>query len=190
MNRAIVLLGCLACVTPAPAPTPQGAAGPKARELFPLALGNRWTYDVSFKGAKQSLSLSIVSADGSTFTDSRNQKFILDHDGVRDEHRYLLKEPVAAGSKWMSIIDVSSTENYAIAEVGTSVEVPAGRFDGCVRVEACSPQGPGSALVAEQTYCPGVGLTRLVTYHEQDGNRGSVQWNQELASYHVAPVTP
>ncbi len=182
----VLLFGCVACVTAAPAPTgPVTSNGPRARELFPLAIGNRWTYDVSFAGAKQTLSVSIVSAEGSTFQDSRGWKFIAEPDGLRDEHRYLLKEPISVGSHWSSIIDVATTEDYRVAEVGIGLDVRAGHFDACVRITSRSPQTPGVALLAEQIYCPGVGLAKVMTYQEKQGNRGPAQWSQELASYHV-----
>jgi hypothetical protein len=54
-------------------------------------------------------------------------------------------------------------------------------------VEAKSPQAPSVALIVEQTYCPGVGLARIVTFQEKSGDRGPVQWTQSLSSYHVMP---
>jgi hypothetical protein len=128
-----------------------------------------------------------VSAEGSTFQDSLHNTYMLDHEGLRDGHRYLLKDPIAVGNKWSSIIDVSNTENYEVAEVGVSIDVPAGHFGGCVRIESRNPQGQGTTLIAEQVYCPGVGLARVRTYQERQGTRGLVQWDQELASYHVGP---
>ena len=172
------------CVSTEPRPTPQATL--KARELFPLAVGNRWSYNVAFLGARQTLTVAIVSAEGSVFTDSRNQKFMLGSDGLRDEHRYLLKEPLEVGRTWTSVIDVSTTEHYKVDEVGVGVDVPAGHFDDCVQIEARNPQGPNLSLIADQIYCPGVGLVRVVTFQERSGNRSAPQFMQELASYKVA----
>jgi len=174
---------CAGCVSTEPRPTPQTT--PKARELFPLAVGNRWSYNVAFLGARQNLTVAIVSGQGSLFVDSRNQKFMLESDGLRDEHRYLLKEPLEVGRTWTSIIDVSTSEHYKVDELGVRIDVPAGHFEDCVQIEARNPSGPNLALIADQVYCPGVGLVRVVTFQERSGNRSAPQFTQELASYKV-----
>jgi len=173
-----------ACVSTSPKPT--AARGPSARELFPLAVGNRWTYDVSFLGARQALTVSIVSGEGGEFVDSRNQRFSVGPGGVRDEHRYLLREPIEVGRGWSSIINVTTTEDYHVEEIGIRMDVPAGHFEDCVRVEAKSPQGQNMSLIADQVYCPGVGLVRVITFQERSGVRGPAQVTQELSSYRVA----
>ncbi len=181
-----LLLGallCAGCVSTEPRPTVQTV--PKARELFPLAVGNRWSYNVAFLGARQNLTVAIVSGEGTTFTDSRNQKFIIGADGLRDEHRYLLKEPLEVGQTWTSIIDVSTSEHYKVNELGVRIDVPAGHFEDCVEIEARNPQGPNLSLIADQVYCPGVGLVRVVTFQERSGSRSAPQFMQELASYKV-----
>ena len=50
---------------------------------------------------------------------------------------------IVQGTKWSSIVSVSSTERYEIAAVGETVETPAGKFDGCVRVRAHNRAGQG-----------------------------------------------
>jgi hypothetical protein len=173
-----------ACVSTSP--RPEMLSGPRASELMPLAVGNRWTYEVAFLGARQSLTVSIVSGEGRQFADSRNQRFTLEPDGVRDEHRYLLKDPIAVGRTWSSIIDVSTTEHYKVDEIGLRIDVPAGHFEDCVQIEARNPQGPNLSLLADQVYCPGIGLVRVVTFQERSGVRTPPQFTQDLASYKVA----
>lgn len=177
-----LLLGA-GCVSTDPRPTPQSV--PRANELFPLAVGNRWSYNVAFLGARQMLTVAIVSGEGRVFTDSRNQKFMREADGLRDEHRYLLKEPLEVGRTWTSIIDVSTSEHYKVDEIGVRIDVPAGHFEDCVQIEARNPQGPSMSLIADQVYCPGVGLVRVVTFQERSGVRSAPQFLQELASYKV-----
>ena len=84
-------------------------------------------------------------------------------------------------------IDVSTSEHYKVDELGVRVDVPAGHFEDCVQIEARNPQGPNLSLIADQVYCPGVGLVRVVTFQERSGNRSAPQFMQELASYKVAP---
>jgi hypothetical protein len=175
----------------ASAPTRPSSSDPshgnEVRPLFPLAVGNRWSYRVSFLGASQDLTVSIVGSDGYLFTDSRGQRFRVDREGLRDDQRYLLRGPLERGKKWSAVIDITHTEYYQIDEVGLSADVPAGSFAGCVRVEASTREGAEHILIAEQTYCPNVGLVRVVTYAEIDGKRGPPQVTQDLVSYRVKP---
>jgi hypothetical protein len=59
---------------------------------------------------------------------------------------------------------VSSTEKYEIAAVGETVSTPAGTFEGCVRVRAHNRAAPGTELVLETAYAPGVGPVRIETF--------------------------
>jgi len=181
----VALLSCAEGQRPPSGDVPP--RGPSAQQLFPLAVGNRWSYRVSFLGATQDLTVSIVSDDAHVFVDSRGQHFHLGADGLRDDQRYLLREPIAVGKKWSAILDITQTENYRVTEVGATAEVPAGRFGGCVRVEASTAETPAHVLIAEQTYCPNVGLVRVVTYAEIDGKRGPPQVTQDLVSFKVQP---
>jgi hypothetical protein len=180
----IVLLGALlACAHAPPAPAP--TLGPPAAKLFPLAVGNRWTYRVQFLGANQLLSVAIVSGQPGTFVDNRGQRYYVDHAGVRDDRRYLLRDPLSPGKSWNSVVSLTETEAYQVAGIGESIEVPAGHFSGCVRVEGRNP-GPGNAVqLAEQVYCPDVGLVRVTTYEEIGGRRSPPQWREELVAYRL-----
>ncbi len=164
--------------------TPQRPSGPPAAKLFPLAIGNRWTYRVQFMGAKQLLSVSIVSGGQGEFVDNRGQHYFFDHAGLRDDKRYLLREPLELGKKWSAVVSLTESEGYEVVGVGETIEVPAGHFVGCVRVEGRSPGGQGVQL-AEQVYCPDVGLVRVTTYEEREGQRGPPQWREELEAYRV-----
>jgi hypothetical protein len=187
----IALVFLCACASAHPAPTPKAPA-PKltAAGLLPLAVGNRWTYRAAFLGATQTLSVSIVSEQAGVFRDSRGQNYFVDAKGVRDEQRYLLREPIALGQSWSSVVSMRSTEHYEVVASGVSVEVPAGRFDGCARIEGRNPQSPTQVLIAEQTYCLGVGLVSVRTFEENDGRRGPMQWNQELVAFRISNPNP
>jgi hypothetical protein len=177
-------LSLAACATTQPVPTAPASAS--VSRLFPMAVGNRWTYKVQFMGAEQLLSVSIVSGGQGEFVDNRGQHYIFDHAGLRDDKRYLLKEPPELGKKWSAVVSLTDSESYEVVGVGETIDVPAGHFTGCVRVEGRSPGGQGVQL-AEQVYCPGTGLVRVTTYEEQAGQRGAPQWREELAAFRVGP---
>jgi hypothetical protein len=181
----VALLVAPGCVSTRPVPTAVPTT-PSVAKLFPLAIGNRWTYRVQFMGAEQLLSVAIVSGGQGDFIDNRGQHYFFDHAGLRDDKRYLLKEPPDMGRRWSAVVSLTDSEDYEVVGAGESIEVPAGHFTGCVRIEGRSPGGQGVQL-AEQVYCPGVGLVRVTTYQEQGGQRGPPQWREELAAYRVAP---
>lgn len=63
----------------------------------------------------------------------------------------LLIGPLSAGKRW-----VFNRTSFTIAEIGTTFDVPAGTFDGCLRlVESSVPPGAHTAWLV---YAPGVGL--------------------------------
>src|SRR5579872_3605880 len=113
------LFGLLACATASPVPT--RPAGPPAAKLFPLSVGNRWTYRVQFMGAKQLLSVSIVSGGQGEFVDNRGQHYFFDHAGLRDDKRYLLKDPMELGRKWSAVVSLTESETYEVVGIGESV---------------------------------------------------------------------
>lgn len=175
--RTLPLLAALAAACSAAPVAPSGAAAPAAgtaADYFPLAVGNEWVWDdVSPQLASPrqgSRTVRIVSrTDDGYFRDNERTDLRADAECVRDRVRRLLCRPLAAGGGWKSVVSVSSTERYEIVAVGERVEVPAGRYDGCIRVRAHNRAGPTSEHVMELTYAPGVGPVRLETWAIVDG---------------------
>jgi hypothetical protein len=91
--------------------------------------------------------------------------------GVRDQRRYLLQNPIEAGTKWNNVVSVSAVEHYEIVGVDQPCEAPAGHWAHCVVVESRSRVDDGRALLNEMTFAPGVGIVRLSTTLEQGGQR-------------------
>lgn len=102
--------------------------------------------------------------------------------------RYVLKAPYAVGTTWQATTtsyllqrkasfprevrhgQEPVTMTYRIEAAGMAVQVPAGRFDGCLQVRGEAPlrlfadpvQGwRDLPLVTLEWYCPGVGLVKL-----------------------------
>ncbi len=165
------LLGlAVACAHAPPggaAGTPAAAAAPA--DLFPLAIGNEWTYvDESpalpgdRRGARRTVRILSRDADG-YFHDNERGELRADPDCLHDRVRRLLCAPFEPGKGWASVVSVSSTERYEIAGVGEAVATPAGRFEGCVRVRAHNRAG-ATDHVLEITYAPRVGPIRIETF--------------------------
>jgi hypothetical protein len=151
---------------------------------YPLQVGNSWTYDVNLLGAHQKQEISIVGAQGGRFTDSAGNTLSVDAYGIRDEKRYLLRTPIAVGTRWNNVVSVSSYEQYEIIEAGHSCEAPAGTFVGCVVVQSRNKAEGEKTLINTMTFAPRVGLVRVAT--EMDvGGKLIPQARLELVSYKV-----
>ncbi|HSM92008.1 MAG TPA: hypothetical protein VLT47_03915 [Anaeromyxobacteraceae bacterium] len=173
MKARTLLLPILFVTACSSAPVAPTKALPKAggapADFFPLAVGNEWVWDdvspqlSAPRQAARTVRIVGRSADG-FFQDSERTELRADGDCVRDRLRRLLCGPLAVGTAWRSVVSVSSTERYEIVGVGERVEVPAGRYEGCVRVRAHNRAGGSTEHVMEMTYAPGVGPVRLETW--------------------------
>lgn len=175
--RALLLSVVLltACATAAPGAPSKLPAGAGPADYFPLQVGNEWVWDdvspqLPAGGRQGARTVRIVgrTADG-YFQDNERTELRADGECVRDRVRRLLCAPLSLGTGWKSVVAVSSTERFEVVGVGETVDVPAGRFGGCVRVRAHNRAGATSEHVMELTYAPGVGPVRLETWAIVDG---------------------
>jgi len=174
MNRIILccVLAVAACTTPTSATTKPTKVEITAAEFYPLAIGTTWTYEVKLLGDTRSIDVSILRKNGDGFVeDSTGAQFLADTYGVRDQKRYLLRNPIAAGTKWTNVVSVSSIENYEIVAANQACDAPAGKWDNCVVVESRNRVEEGTTLVNEMTFAPGVGIVRLSTVLESNGKQ-------------------
>jgi len=184
---SLVATALLACARAPATPTAAAQAAPGApADYLPLAVGNAWTYlDRSSPGAapvRRSVRVVERDRDG-YFVDDQRGALRADPDCLHDRTRRLLCQPLRAGHTWTSVVSAAAVERYEIAGVGETVAVPAGTFQGCVRVRSQLRSG-GVEQVAELTYAPGVGLVRLETFAVVDGV-ARPQVRGELESYRV-----
>ncbi|MFN0061664.1 MAG: hypothetical protein ACKVPX_04005 [Myxococcaceae bacterium] len=173
-------LGC------AGAKSAQGvAAGPPVKDLYPLAVGHAWTYDVELLGEKRQLNVEIVKQAEGFFVDNQGAKLRTDSTGVRDTQRYLLREPLHEGRKWMNVLSPSVTEHYQVTSVGRTCRTPAGEFLECVAVESRTRANENGILVNRMTFATGVGLVESEVDLESAGKR-IPQSRLRLKSYRLA----
>lgn len=180
----LLMAGC------ATAPSQLPSRGRSAQDYYPLALGNRWTYEREMLGEKRSETIEIVAQEGGYYVDSRGAKLRVDGFGVRDELRYLLQEPIEQDHAWKNTVSPSATERYRIESVGATCETPAGTFPDCVIVSSTLklPE-PNAALVNELTFARGVGLVKVAVDLEKHGVR-TPQHRMKLTGYTLAPLEP
>ncbi len=187
---AIVALCAAACATPAePTPPPSTL---RAAAYYPLAVGNRWSYDVTpAPPDKATQEVRILDVDqAGYFVDTQGGKLAPRSDGIFDGRRFLLQDPIAVDHAWMAVTSPAVVENYRISAVGTSVSVVAGNFVDCVAVESSldvtHPQTKQlGRLTTTWTYAPGVGLVRLRQTFQSGSQPAQQVTSMELHSYEL-----
>jgi hypothetical protein len=194
MKRALWALGVLgvlamgACAHREPtAPAAPGAPHGSLAPYYPLAVGNRWTYQVNLLGERAVHSVEIVGRKGGFFVDSEGQELGVDGYGVRDHTRYLLRSPLEPGATWTNVVSASSIEHYTLDAVGERCSVPAGTFEGCVRVSSLNRLDPDTTLKAQFTFAPDVGLVRVRTVRLSKGKE-IPQAELSLLKYELHPA--
>jgi hypothetical protein len=194
-GRLLVLLGlgiALGCAHPsapasaAGAPRPGLGRLPPSARYFPLAVGNRWTYDATYLGEHSTRQVELVAFRDGSYVDRDGRQLRVDREGLRDQTRYLLHEPLAEGATWTSVVGPGSAEHYRLLSLGAPCQVPAGHFADCAEVESRTRVDPQRTLVNRVTFAAGVGIVEVRTELEQGGQR-KPQAALRLTGYEVAP---
>jgi hypothetical protein len=172
------------CATPGPQKPTKAALEPSA--YYPLAVGNSWTYTANLLGDRTQKTVSITSQEFGYYVDDQNGRLKVDAFGLRDDKRYLLREPLEVGKTWTSVVSVQSVERSRVVEVDELVNVPAGTFEHCVTVENRNFQDKDSSLLLRTTFAPHVGIIRIQTVRETE-EKVIPQSEVELVSYKVQP---
>ena len=163
---------------------------PDSARYFPLAVGNHWTYDATYLGERSTRRVEIVSFRDGSYVDRDGRALRVDQEGIRDQVRYLLHEPLTAGATWTSVVAPGSAEHYRVLSVHAPCEAPAGKFPDCVEVESrtlADPKTPGRLLVNRVTFAAGVGIARVRTALEE-GSKSAPTAELVLTAFEVAPA--
>ena len=189
---ATSLLGCAHEPSAPAAPAAATAAGqrvPESARYFPLAVGNHWTYEATYLGERSTRRVEVVSFRDGSYVDRDGRALRVDREGVRDQVRYLLHEPLTPGATWTSVVAPGSAEHYRVLSAHSPCEAPAGKFPDCVEVESrtlADPRTPGRLLVNRVTFAAGVGIVRVRTALEE-GSKSAPTAELLLTSFGVAP---
>lgn len=180
MNKLLafaVLLSACKSAPEAAAPKADIAAG----VYYPLAVGNAWTYDV---GGGRRETIQIVGRDGPWFLDDHKGRVRYEADGVRDADRYLLRSPVAVGSKWTAVENLV-VQRFEVVSTDATAVTRAGTFTKCALVRNEQPLPRNGKFITEWTWAPAVGLVELRTSVVSEGGKAQDQTHLELVSVHV-----
>lgn len=162
----------------------QAAPTREAEAYYPLAVGNKWTYEAEMLGQKSTQTIEIVAQEGPFFVDNTGQKLTVDAYGLRDDRRYLLQEPISQDHAWKNTVSVSATERYRIDSVGATCDAPAGTFQDCVIVTSTLRRDKDTQLANEITFARGVGIVRIAVDLIRNGTR-TPQHRIALVSYQL-----
>lgn len=157
------LLPSLLCAC-AGAPSGRPASGPAPQDpaaYYPLEPGWRWAYAIEQSGQTMLATYVVLQRAGDTVVVQAGDDRIhyqLRSDGIVRKAAlgaddYVIKAPVRAGLTWPIAGGTAK-----ILSAGQTVELEAGRFDGCAIVEE---RRDAPARVSRTTYAPGVGPIRI-----------------------------
>jgi len=92
------------------------------------------------------------------------KRYYFEANGVRSSQGgYLLKSPLALNSEW-----TGDDGKVKVTSVNQSVQVPAGKFAGCLQTVEDAQLGAATRKTTT-VFCPGVGITVLQIEAEQEG---------------------
>lgn len=158
-----------------------------AVDYWPLQVGNRWTYRVTHAGASQENTVEIVQQDpDGFFVDNQGARLKHHPAGIFDGDRFLLRDPLELGAKWMAVPSANALERFEITSVGFELSVPAGKFKNCVQVQAQNKISEKERFVGEWTYAPGVGLIAFNSRREISGQQPQIQTRMQLLKFEPA----
>jgi hypothetical protein len=154
-----------------------------AAKYMPLAIGNKWVYKVNYLGSVGEIEIVINAQDGEWFVDNKGGKFKIDRKGIRDIDRYILMFPLQR-EEWVSIIDPKTNEVRKTVGVDENVTVPAGEFEGAVKVHTLVVIPDNKIIHSYHFFVSGVGIVKIETFLE-DVKEGKLirQTTTELMKY-------
>lgn len=154
MRWSFVLVFLFACAHTPPS---------RARDYYVLETGTTWVYDAILLGRSEVHTVVMGPERDGYWLDDSGGKIAYDGLGLRDERRYLLKEPLETGAHWKSVTAIGTTETYDIIAAHEPCSVPAGKFADCMRVRSRAPAAEGHTLENQMTFARGVGLVHVKT---------------------------
>jgi hypothetical protein len=165
---SIAMAACGAKASPTPAPSaPTAAAAPVSQvsRYFPLVDGDQWAYaakddDSGNQGVFVTRARAMGGARYSLETGQRSRVLEVRPEGIAraETGTYLLRVPLTAGAVWPG----DGGAQIRIANVDRVVDVPAGKFIGCIdTVEELRAASGEPLRCISTTYCPEVGIAEL-----------------------------
>ncbi len=135
------------------------------RNLFPLGEGYVWNYNVEYGDDIPVLGTRtvdrVMGPRVELIVGAEREVYELRDEGIYHPatSTWLLRAPIHEGAEWPS----QGGRVARVTSTSATVEVPAGRFEGCVRVEET---GGEADKYVQTVYCPNIGPVFLETRME------------------------
>jgi hypothetical protein len=155
-------------------------------DLFPLQVGNVWSYDVDTGEPSTTLAITRVEAIDGSFVDVRTGDTIVRYEllpaGIRvpPNDVWLIRAPLSVGATWTGRGDRTAT----LVSVDATAETPAGAFRGCVEIVE---KGGRLELEVRTLYCPGVGPVVVSSTMSSTRSERRLTVTATLRGYKVSP---
>ncbi|MCX7944939.1 MAG: hypothetical protein N2746_10575 [Deltaproteobacteria bacterium] len=133
-------------------------------KYYPLGIGYSWKYKGKLLGQSVEKKITIEKKEGLFFIDNTGAMLMHDEEGLRDNKRYLIKNPIKKGNKWISIISPQSTEHYEIIQTDIKAKYRDEIIKNCIKIRSINKIDPTKDMVAEWIYAPNIGLLNFSTY--------------------------
>ncbi len=160
------------------------AAPTGIHDFYPLAEGARWAYLIrTDRGDAFTIFMAREVAPGQFDVAAQGgepRRYELRDDGIYmpEVEGWLLRGPIAVGTRWSG----AGGRAERITAVDQTVTVPAGTFEGCLRVES-EPNDAGFRTTTD--YCPHVGAAYLEHVTRLEISGAEVRVVGRLTDVHV-----
>lgn len=157
------------------------------KTLFPLSIGNQWTYVETGKQAANNGKLFTIRVHTTTFKGlktTENRTYLHTSYGLMQFHKfwggYIIKYPLVVGKIWYAEwrpgrmqLNVFSSGKYKVIAVNKKRVVRGKAYQGCVVIEKLTGKDR-----TWSTYCRGVGLVIA-----EKRIKTTIVWKRELMSF-------
>ena len=159
----LLVTGCGGAPPPPATPVIQvSEKGPpeEVARFMPLEDGTVFSYDTRVEGGPAGVMIMQITRPKPGRVElkvgARPERLELDAAGIQHlEGGYLLRAPLTKDATWRG-----KSGTVRVADVGASITVPAGNYEGCLRTVE-ETREPGNVKVVTSVYCPHVGLVSL-----------------------------
>lgn len=156
-------------------------------KYYPLKIGYSWTFKGKYLGQTVEKKITIEKTKGPYYIDNTGAMLMHDENGLRDEKRYLIRNPIKKGNKWMSIISSKSTEHYEIIQTDLKAKFKDEIIKNCIKIRSINRIDATKDMVAEWIYAPNIGLLNFSTYILKNKKDWELQGYFELVDYSLTP---
>lgn len=155
----------------------------ETEQYYPLGVGYTWIYRGKLLGQPVEKKITIIKKEGHFFIDNTGAMLLHDKEGLRDTKRYLIRNPIKKGNKWMSVVSKESTERYEIVQTNIKAKYKEEIVKNCIKVRSTNRIDASKDMVAEWIYAPGIGILNFSTYILRNKKDWELQGSFDLVEF-------